>query len=122
MRKGIFAAAVLLLSLGFCSRPLLAQQLLWDVDFKFGFDNREYASIETEPSGTIFGAVLSPKVGLGFGEGHALYAGVDAAKGMLRLECGHRIPLADVVDIVASSLSGDPPAAGQEDGPDVTSS
>ena len=49
-------------------------------------------------------------------------AGVDAAKGMLRLECGHRIPLADVVDIVASSLSGDPPAAGQEDGPDVTSS
>ena len=67
MRKGIFAAAVLLLSLGFCSRPLLAQQLLWDVDFKFGFDNREYASIDTEPSGTIFGAVLSPKVGLGFG-------------------------------------------------------
>ena len=80
MRKGIFAAAVLLLSLGFCSRQLLAQQLLWDVDFKFGFDNREYASIDTEPSGTIFGAVLSPKVGLGFGEGHALYAGVDAAK------------------------------------------
>ena len=80
MRKGIFAAAVLLLFLSLCSRPLLAQQLLWDVDFKFGFDNREYASIETEPSGTIFGAVLSPKVGLGFGEGHALYAGVDAAK------------------------------------------
>ena len=50
MRKGIFAAAVLLLFLSFCSRQLLAQQLLWDVDFKFGFDNREYASIETEPS------------------------------------------------------------------------
>lgn len=80
MRKGIFAAAVLLLSLGFCSRQLLAQQLLWDVDFNFGFDNREYASIDREPSGTIFGAVLSPKVGLGFGEGHAMYAGVDAAK------------------------------------------
>lgn len=49
-------------------------------------------------------------------------AGVDAARGELRMECGSRIPLADVVDIVASSLSGDPPAAGQEDGPDVTSS
>ena len=48
--------------------------------------------------------------------------GVDAARGELRMECGHRIPLADVVDIVASSLSCNPPAAGQEDGPDVTSS
>ena len=53
MRKGIFAVAVLFLSIGFCSRPLLAQQLLWDVDFKFGFDNREYASIDTEPSGSV---------------------------------------------------------------------
>lgn len=75
-------AAVLVLLpalMGIC-RPLSAQQLLWDVDFKFGFDNREYASLDISPSETIFGAVLSPKVGLGFGEGHALYAGVDAAK------------------------------------------
>lgn len=79
MHKGIFAAVVLL-ALGLCSQPLTAQRLLWDVDFKFGFDNRENASIDTEPSGTTFGAVLSPKVGLGFGDGHALYAGVDASK------------------------------------------
>ena len=65
--------------MGIC-RPLSAQQLLWDVDFKFGFDNREYASLDIAPSETIFGAVLSPKAGFGFGEGHALYAGVDAAK------------------------------------------
>ena len=47
---------------------LMGQQLLWDVDLKFGFDNREYASLTTSPSGTIFGAMLSPKVG----RGHAL--------------------------------------------------
>lgn len=79
MRKGIFAFTVFLLT--FCSAvPLSAQRLLWDVDLKFGFDNREYASMTTAPSETIFGAVLSPKAGLGFGEGHSLYAGVDVGK------------------------------------------
>ncbi len=82
MRVSFHLAAVtaLVLALTAVSRPLAAQQLLWDVDFKFGFDNREYAPLEEYPSGTIFGAVMSPKVGLGFGEGHSLYAGVDAAK------------------------------------------
>ena len=68
-------------------KELIGQQFLWDVDLKFGFDNREYASLTTEyaslttsPSGTIFGAMLSPKVGLGFGEGHAVYAGVDVTR------------------------------------------
>ena len=61
-------------------KELIGQQFLWDVDLKFGFDNREYASLTTSPSGTIFGAMLSPKVGLGFGEGHAVYAGVDATR------------------------------------------
>ena len=77
MLKGIFTA---FLALCFCAVPLGAQRLLWDVDFKFGFDNREYLKITTVPSSSKFGAVLSPKVGLGFGEGHALYAGVDASK------------------------------------------
>ena len=49
---------------------------MWDVDFKFGFDNREYEKLTTSPSGTMFGAVLTPKVGLGWGEGHSVYAGV----------------------------------------------
>ena len=60
--------------------PLRGQQFLWDVDLKFGFDNREYSSLTTSPSGTIFGTVLSPKVGLGFGDGHAVYAGVDITR------------------------------------------
>lgn len=75
----ILPAVLLVLAAG-ASNTVHAQKLLWDVDFKFGFDNREYASLTTSPSGTLFGAVLSPKAGIGFGKGHALYAGVDLAK------------------------------------------
>ena len=92
--------------MGIC-RPLSAQQLLWDVDFKFGFDNREYASLDIAPSETIFGAVLSPKVGFGFGEGHALYAGVDAAKYFGRT--------APELSLEARSMPGLSRAAGSRD-------
>lgn len=78
MNKRVLIRIILLVSVMPCmALPLHAQRLLWDVDFKFGFDNREYASLTTSPSGTMFGAILSPKIGLGFGKGHSLYAGVD---------------------------------------------
>ncbi|HIZ87040.1 MAG TPA: hypothetical protein IAC03_02635 [Candidatus Coprenecus pullistercoris] len=72
----------ILLILAALSAPLAlnAQKLLWDVDFKFGFDNREYMKLTTSPSNTTFGAMLAPKVGLGWGEGHSVYAGVDIYK------------------------------------------
>lgn len=57
------------------SSGLYAQKLLWDVDFKFGLDNREYAGMETSPSFTAFGAILAPKAGLGWGNGHSVMAG-----------------------------------------------
>lgn len=72
MRAALLAAAVFV-----SVRTAGAQELLWDVDFKFDFDNREYMAVETSPSKTIFGAMLSPKIGLGFSKGHALYVGAD---------------------------------------------
>ncbi len=56
---------------------LQGQNLLWDVDFKFGFDNREYSQSQNIPSGTHFGANCIPKVGLGFEERHSIYVGMD---------------------------------------------
>ena len=67
--------AALLLAIT-ASLPLNAQKLLWDVGFRFGLDNREYASMETSPSFTAFGAVMTPKAGLGWGEGHSIMGGV----------------------------------------------
>ena len=53
MRRVIFI--LILLSAMQLSMPVLlrGQQFLWDVDLKFGFDNREYSSLTTSPSGTI---------------------------------------------------------------------
>ncbi len=72
---------VILLALLACPLTAGAQRLLWDVDFRFGFDNREYASMSSGyDSETLFGAYLAPKVGLGFGKGHSVFAGADIYK------------------------------------------
>ena len=90
MRRVIFILILLSVIQLSMPVPLRGQQFLWDVDLKFGFDNREYSSLTTSPSGTIFGTVLSPKVGLGFGDGHAVYAGVDITRyfGKSDRQCG----------------------------------
>lgn len=44
-------------------KPLCAQQFLWDIDFRFRFDNREYRGTLTHPT-TLFGTKLTPEVGL----------------------------------------------------------
>ncbi len=61
-----------------------AQKFLWEIGFDGRFDNREYGSA-IAPDGTIFGAKLSPQVGLEWGEGNALMAGID-----LRADFGQR--------------------------------
>ncbi len=66
---------LLIMFLAVLTTAASAQKFLWDLDFRMGFDNREYAHMKTQPSGTLFGAILSPRVGLGFGEGHAVYLG-----------------------------------------------
>lgn len=53
----------------------IAQSFLWDVDFKFDFDNKEYAHMKGYPSKTDFSAAIVPKVGLGFKKDHAIYLG-----------------------------------------------
>lgn len=74
MKRVWLSISVVLLSL-LLTTEAVAQQFLWDVDFRMGFDNREYAQMKTQPSGTLYGAILAPRVGLGFGEGHSVYIG-----------------------------------------------
>ncbi len=54
-----------------------AQYILWDADFDFRFDNREYGdpSKMIAPSGTLFGANMRPEIGLGWGYGNKLMLG-----------------------------------------------
>ena len=54
-----------------------AQEILWNADFDFRFDNREYGepSNMVAPSTTLFGANMSPELGLGWGYGHSLMVG-----------------------------------------------
>ena len=57
---------------------------VYDVDFEMRFDNREFYRSAFTPSMTIFGARLTPRLGLAFGESngaqHRLMAGVDVMK------------------------------------------
>lgn len=61
----------------FAPSVIYGQKFLYDVDFRFGLDNREYARMCYSPSKTIFGAILAPKVGIGWGNGHSVYVGGD---------------------------------------------
>lgn len=70
---------ILLLLMLLFTVPTLSwgQVFLWDVDFDFRFDNREYGdpSRLVAPSGTLFGANLRPEAGIGWGYDHALKIG-----------------------------------------------
>ena len=60
--------------------PASAQQFLWSADFDLNFDNREYAELSI-PSQTLFGARLTPQIGMGWGgTQHALMIGTDITK------------------------------------------
>ena len=65
----------------FCAAPVAvnAQEFMWNADFDFRFDNREYGdpSKMIAPSGTLFGANLRPEAGLGWGYGHSLMLGLN---------------------------------------------
>ena len=65
----------------FCVAPVAvnAQEFLWNADFDFRFDNREYGdpSKMIAPSGTLFGANLRPEAGVGWGYGHSLMLGLN---------------------------------------------
>lgn len=56
---------------------LSAQELKLGVDFTMLFDNAEYAPMEGVSSGTLFGARLTPQVGLKWQERNTLMVGAD---------------------------------------------
>lgn len=62
-----------------CGFNASAQRFLWNADFAFRFDNKEYASMENDVSVTNFTARLTPQIGIGWGREnrHALMAGID---------------------------------------------
>lgn len=67
-----------------CSATASAQRFLWNVDFDFKFDNKEYADVEHDASVTNFTARLTSQIGLGWGRGNALMVGVDFLNDMGR--------------------------------------
>lgn len=56
---------------------LFAQELKLGVEFTTLFDNTEYASMKNVDSGTLFGARLTPQVGLEWQERNTLMVGAD---------------------------------------------
>ena len=79
MKSPIYKICILtlLLALGLSHR-VAAQEVLWDVNFDFRFDNREYGQNKemVAPSETIFGAKLIPEMGLEWDNGHSIMTGV----------------------------------------------
>ena len=53
-----------------------AQRFLWNARFDSQFDNREYKSEINWPQ-TLFGARLTPEIGIGWGNGNGMMIGVD---------------------------------------------
>ena len=72
---------ILLLAISSLATAVSAQELKWNVGFDFNFDNREYGDLQI-PSQTLFGARLSPEIGLAWGprDRHSLMVGVDVVK------------------------------------------
>ena len=54
-----------------------AQTFEWDVHFQTRFDNREHDRTKLGTSRTIFGSVLSPTIGVSWGEGSRFMAGAE---------------------------------------------
>ncbi len=73
MKKYLLTLSLLLT---LCSARVFAQRFEWEVLLDSRFDNREYKSELNWPQ-TLFGARLTPQVGIGWGEGSSLMAGVD---------------------------------------------
>ncbi|MBE6217288.1 MAG: hypothetical protein E7124_04505 [Bacteroidales bacterium] len=74
------AMAVMLLlpySFSFAGTPV---RFAYDVDFDFNFDNREFYKSGFSSSMTIFGARLTPSIGIEVGNTHKLMLGIDVMK------------------------------------------
>ena len=59
---GYLRVAAVCAALLFCWTTASAQRFLWNVDFDFKFDNKEYADVEHDVSTTNFSARLTPQI------------------------------------------------------------
>ncbi len=88
LRKYISIAAFLLLcasSVKAAAEDDVKVRFAYDVDFEMNFDNREFYRSDFSESMTIFGARLTPSVGIaipqpGMGMNHKLMVGIDVMK------------------------------------------
>lgn len=77
MRRFIVTILLMFVALVGGGYTLSAQELKLGADFDMLFDNKEYASMEGITSGTLFGARLTPKVGVEWRQSNKLMVGVD---------------------------------------------
>ena len=82
--KRILYILALLLTITVSAKEKPEASFAYDIDFEMLFDNREFAKSAFTPSMTIFGARLTPQVGLALtehsGARHRLMAGIDVMK------------------------------------------
>ena len=77
MRRFVAYSLLLFVAIVGGGSTLFAQEFKAGVDFTTLFDNTEYASMEGVASGTLFGARLTPEVGVAWQERNELMVGVD---------------------------------------------
>jgi hypothetical protein len=85
MRKSLYLIISLLIwSVGLHAQDEKKVDFVYDVNFEMNFDNREFYSSAFSSSMTIFGARLTPAVGLEAvqkdGTSHRIMAGIDVMK------------------------------------------
>ena len=84
MKKLLFISVLLTCCLVAAAKDKPQVKFAYDVDFEMKFDNREYYRSNFSPSMTIFGARLTPSVGLSVqeknGASHRLMLGIDVMK------------------------------------------
>ena len=98
IRKTLLSLALLLAA----TLPGKGQQLRWELNFDTQFDNREYSGSRLDGSQTLFGARLTPVVGMGWEGKHSVMIGVD-----LQADFGQRA--SSQTPICSYTISSTPP-------------
>lgn len=84
MKKGFYIFLLLMFSFVSYAGDAEKVKFAYDVDFEMKFDNREFYRSDYSPSMTIFGARLTPVVGVDIkdrsGSAHRLMVGIDVMK------------------------------------------
>jgi len=76
--KLILSLIIFLLSIFYISaQEKQDYHLIWNVDYKWMFDNREFSNNATNYSFTYFGNIISPEIGLKIDDENTIYTSVD---------------------------------------------